>query len=77
MEWAQVLVIVSTLVGGIFYIHTDVKEIRKDMQQQGARIDRLYEIFLEEKKSQEERAEKQSARTDNLYQMFIDLLKNK
>lgn len=47
MEWMQVLTIVGTLIGGIFYIHTDVKEIRKDMQQQNARIDKLYEMFVD------------------------------
>jgi hypothetical protein len=70
MEWVQVLTIIATMLGGIFYIHTDVREIRKDMQQQGSRIDKLYELFVEEMKVQ-------SSRTDKLYQMFIDLLKSK
>ena len=47
MEWMQVLTIVATLIGGVFYIHSDVKEIRKDMQQQSSRIDRLYEMFID------------------------------
>lgn len=47
MEWMQVLTIVFTLLGGVFYIHSDVKEIRKDMQQQNARIDKLYEMFVD------------------------------
>lgn len=47
MEWMQVLTIVATLVGGIFYIHSDVKEIRSDMQQQNARVDKLYEMFVD------------------------------
>lgn len=47
MEWLQVLTIIVTLLGGIFYIHSDVREIKKDMQQQNARIDRLYEMFID------------------------------
>lgn len=44
---ANVVIVVASLLGGIFYIHSDVKEIRKDMQQQSARIDRLYEMFVD------------------------------
>ena len=51
MDWIQVLTIVVTLLGGIFYIHSDVREIRKDMQQQSARIDKLYEMFIDLLKS--------------------------
>jgi hypothetical protein len=40
MDWLQVLTIVATLIGGMFYIHTDVK-------QQSARTDRLYEMFID------------------------------
>ncbi len=47
MEWFQVLSIIATLIGGIFYIHSDVKEIRADMQSQSARIDKLYEMFID------------------------------
>lgn len=47
MEWIQVLTIIATLAGGIFYIHSDIREIRKDMQQQSARIDKLYEMFVD------------------------------
>lgn len=47
MEWMHVLTIVATLIGGVFYIHSDVKEIRADMQQQSARIDKLYEMFID------------------------------
>lgn len=47
MEWIQVLTIVATLLGGIFYIHTDIREIKKDMQQQSLRTDRLYEMFID------------------------------
>lgn len=58
MDWTQVMTIVATLLGGIYYIHTDVREIRKDMQQQNERIDaqalrtdRLYEMFVDLLKS--------------------------
>ncbi len=47
MDWIQVLTIVVTLLGGIFYIHSDIREIKKDMQQQNARIDKLYEMFID------------------------------
>lgn len=47
MDWIQVLAIITALLGGIFYIHSDVREIRKDMQQQSARIDKLYEMFVD------------------------------
>ncbi len=47
MEWFQVFSIIATLIGGIFYIHIDVREIRKDMQTQSARIDKLYEMFID------------------------------
>ncbi len=47
MDWLQVFTIIATLAGGIFYIHNDVKDIRKDMQTQNARIDRLYEMFID------------------------------
>lgn len=47
MDWIQVLTIIATLIGGIFYIHSDVREIRKDMQAQNSRIDKLYEMFID------------------------------
>jgi hypothetical protein len=47
MDWIQVLTIIVTLLGGIFYIYSDVREIRRDLQQQGARTDRLYEMFVD------------------------------
>ena len=47
MDWLQVLVITTTLLGGIFYIHSDIREIKKDIQQSNARIDRLYEMFID------------------------------
>jgi hypothetical protein len=40
MEWMQVLTIIVTLLGGMFYIHSDVK-------QQAARTDKLYEMFVD------------------------------
>jgi hypothetical protein len=51
MQWTQVITIIVTLLGGIFYIHNDVKEIRKEMLQQGNRIDKLYEMFVDLLKS--------------------------
>ena len=39
-SWIQVFTIVATLIGGMFYIHSDVK-------QHSARTDRLYEMFIE------------------------------
>ena len=47
MDWVQVLTIVGILLVGIFYIHSDIKEIKRDSQQQSARIDRLYEMFID------------------------------
>lgn len=47
MGWEQVLIIIATLLGGIFYIHADVRELRKDMHQQGVRIDQLYQMFVD------------------------------
>jgi len=47
MDWTQVLSIIATLLGGIFYIHSEIREIRKDMQQSNARIDKLYEMFID------------------------------
>ncbi len=47
MDWIQVLSIIATLIGGVFYIHSDVREIRQDMQTQSARIDKLYEMFVD------------------------------
>jgi hypothetical protein len=46
MEWIQVFTIIATLLGGIFYIHSDVRELRSDMREQGARTDKLYEMFI-------------------------------
>jgi len=47
MEWLQVLTIVATLLGGIFYIHSDVKDLKSDIKQQNSRTDRLYEMFID------------------------------
>ncbi len=51
MDWIQALTIIVTLLGGVFYIHSDIREIRKDMQQQNSRIDKLYEMFIDLLKS--------------------------
>lgn len=47
MEWLQVFTIVATLLGGILYLHNDIREIRGDMQAQSVRIDKLYEMFID------------------------------
>ena len=47
MDWIQVLTIVATLLGGIFYIHNAVKDLKSDIKQQNSRTDRLYEMFIE------------------------------
>lgn len=47
MEWMQVLTIVVTLLGVVFYIHSDVKDIKREIQQQSVRTDRLYEIVID------------------------------
>jgi hypothetical protein len=78
MDWTQTLSIIATVVGGVYYVHRDLKQdmqyirrdIKEDMATQTARTDKLYEIFTETMKSQ-------TARTDKLYEMFIDLLKKK
>ena len=81
MEWMQVFTIIATLLGGIFYIHSDVREIRKDIQQQNARMDRMNEMFSQRSDNLYEtfskQASDQSQRSDKLYEMFIDLLKSK
>ena len=63
MEWYQVLTIIVTLLGGIAYLHKEIKsfrqDTREDIHQQGLRLDQ------------------QAARTDRLYEMFISLIKNK
>ena len=51
MEWSQVLTIIVTLLGGVFYIHADIRDLKKDMQLQGARTDKLYEMFIDLLKS--------------------------
>ena len=54
MDWIQVLTIIASLLGGVFYIHSDIRDIKKDMQQHNARmdqlsgrIDKLYEMFID------------------------------
>lgn len=61
MEWAQVFAIIVTLMGGIFYIHTDVRSIRTDVQMQGARIDKLYEMFVDLLKGQTKPTKKEKS----------------
>lgn len=54
MDWLQLgqfITIISVFLGAFGYIHSDIKtfkdEIRKDMQQQTSRTDRLYEMFID------------------------------
>lgn len=47
----SVLALMGTMLGGVMYIHADVREIRQDMKQQNARIDKLYEMFIDLLKS--------------------------
>lgn len=51
MDWAQVITMVVIIGGMLFaggaYIHSDIKEIKQGLQQQGARTDRLYEMFID------------------------------
>lgn len=64
VEW---LILMITLIGGVYVMDS---KIERQIAEQSARTDRLYEMFTEVR-------EEQSARTDKLYQMFIDLLKEK
>lgn len=47
MEWTQVMTITTVLLGGIFYIHNDIREIRQDIKTQSGRIDKLYTVFVD------------------------------
>lgn len=47
MDWVQVLAIICSFLGGIFYIHSDIRELKRDLQQQGNRTDKLYEMFID------------------------------
>lgn len=40
MEWGQTLAIITTVISAAVYIHQDVKV-------QGARTDKLYEMFID------------------------------
>lgn len=51
MEWLQTGSIIATVVGCAYYIHRDIKEDMKTQiartDQQAARTDRLYEMFID------------------------------
>jgi hypothetical protein len=47
MEWLQVLTIIVSLLGGVFYIHSDIRDMKREMQQQSCRTDKLYEMFIQ------------------------------
>ncbi len=51
MDWIQVLTIIISLLGSLYYLHGELKEfkreIREDMQAQTNRTDKLYEMFYE------------------------------
>ncbi len=47
MDWVQVLAIITSVLGGIFYIHSDIRELKRDIQQQGNRTNKLYEMFID------------------------------
>lgn len=44
MEWLQTGSIIITVIASAYYIHRDVQQ---DMKSQGARTDRLYEMFID------------------------------
>lgn len=48
MEWYQVLTIILSIFGGVAYLHAD-------MSRQGARTDKLYEMFIDLLKSRPHR----------------------
>jgi len=47
MDWMQVVAIIGSLLGGIAYIHSDIKEIKKGLDKQTDRTDKLYEMFID------------------------------
>ena len=51
MDWIQVLTIIMSLLGSLYYLHGELKEfkreIREDMQAQTDRTNNLYKIFIE------------------------------
>lgn len=43
IEWMQALAIVATIILGVLYIHSDIRDIRIDVQQQNEKLDELYQ----------------------------------
>jgi len=57
MDWIQTLSIMFTVVASAYYIHReiqiDIRSARDDIKAQGARTDRLYEMFVDLRKDLE------------------------
>lgn len=74
MDWIQALSVMATVIASAYYIHReiqmDIRAIRDDIKSQGARTDKLYEMFIELRKDMDDRFQK----TD---QKFYDLLKER
>lgn len=51
MDWIQALSIIATVIGSAYYIHcgiqSDIKTTNERIDQQSARTDRLYEMFID------------------------------
>lgn len=45
MEWMQVLAILATIISGVLYIHSDIKDLRIDVHKQNEKLDQLYQKF--------------------------------
>ena len=45
IEWMQALAIVATIISGVLYIHSEIKDLRVVVQQQNERLDELYQKF--------------------------------
>ena len=54
MDWIQVLTIIATLLGAFMYLHNDLKNLKDEIHsinaridQKNARIDTLYQMFVD------------------------------
>lgn len=51
MDWFQTASIIATVIGCAYYIHRDIKEDLRcqtaRLDQQAARTDKLYEMFID------------------------------
>jgi len=56
MEWAQAITIILSVMGGFYFffsrLDTEVKSMRFDLRDQGKRVDRVYEMFIDLLKNQ-------------------------